>query len=178
MRWQDLDLVEGKRLRVVQTLVAPRYQLRIEQPKTDAGRRSVALDEVTVAALREHRRRQTEERLAFGPGWGTQPLADDLCFTEPDGGPVKPALFLLRFQQASKNAGLRKVRLHDLRHGHITALMEAGVPLPVIAQRVGHSSVAVTGDIYSHVRQELRDDTAELGAALLFGPPAATDARS
>jgi integrase len=73
---------------------------------------------------------------------------------------------------------LRKVRLHDLRHGHVTALMETGVPLPVIAQRVGHSSVAVTGDAYSHVRHELRDDTAALGAALLFGSSAATDVRS
>jgi integrase len=66
-----------------------------------------------------------------------------------------------------------QIRFHDLRHGHVTYLMEAGVPLPVIAQRVGHSSVAVTGDTYSHVGQEVRGDTAAIGAALLCGPVAA-----
>jgi integrase len=55
------------------------------------------------------------------------------------------------------------------RHGHVTYLMQAGVPLPAIAQRVGHSSVAVTGDIYSHVRPEVRDDTAATGATVVFG---------
>jgi integrase len=64
------------------------------------------------------------------------------------------------------------IRFHDLRHEHLTYLMEAGVPLPAIAQRVGHSSVAVTGDTYSHVRREVRDDTAAIGAAVVFGEEA------
>ena len=92
-------------------------------------------------------------------------------------GPVIPHIFTQRFQKASRDARVPQIGFHDLRHGHCTYLMEAGVPLPVIAQRVGHSSVAVTGDTYSHVRPEVRDDTAALGAALVFGPSAATGDR-
>jgi integrase len=78
-------------------------------------------------------------------------------------------IFTQRFQKASRDAGLPQIRFHDLRHGHVTYLMQAGVPLPVIAQRVGHSSVAVTGDVYSHVQPQLRADTAAIGAAAVFG---------
>jgi len=85
-----------------------------------------------------------------------------------------PLIFTQRFQKLSRDAGLPQIRLHDLRHGHVTYLMEAGVPLPVIAQRVRHSSVSVTGDTYSHVRAEVRQDTAAIGAQLVFGPSAAT----
>jgi integrase len=89
--------------------------------------------------------------LAFGAGWGDHPLADDLLFRDEAGRPMAPMVFTQRFQKASRDAGVPQIRFHDLRHGHCTYLMEAGVPLPAIAQRVGHSSIAVTGDIYSHV---------------------------
>ena len=77
--------------------------------------------------------------------------------------------FTQRFQKACRDAGLPQIRLHDLRHTHITHLMQAGVPLPAIAQRAGHSSVAVTGDTYSHVRAEVREDAATIAAAAVFG---------
>ena len=125
----------------------------------------MSLDERTVAALREQRRRQAAERLAFGTGYTDL----GLVFTQEDGSPLVPLIFTQRFQKASRDAGLPQIRFHDLRHGHVTYLMQAGVPLPAIAQRVGHSSVAVTGDIYSHVRPEVQADTADLGAALVFG---------
>jgi len=168
LRWADVDL-DGKRLTITRALIAPRYEMQFSEPKTEAGRRTVALDDVTVAALRAHKRRQAEERLACGPGWGEHPLADDLIVRDEVGGPHPPMIFTQRFQKASRDAGVPQIRFHDLRHGCVTMLMEAGVPLPAIAQRVGHSSIATTGDIYSHVRQELREDTAALGAALVFG---------
>ena len=167
LRWSDVDLDE-KRLRITQTLVAPRYELVFSEPKTAAGRRTVALDDRTVAALREHRRQQAAARLAFGRGYEET----GLVFTQEDGSPVVPMIFTQRFQKASRDAGLPQIRFHDLRHGHVTYLMQAGVPLPVIAQRVGHSSVAVTGDIYSHVRPELRDDAATLVAKIVGGDAA------
>jgi integrase len=115
--------------------------------------------------LREHRRRQAAERLAFGPQYANR----GLVFTQEDGSPLVPRIFTQRFQKASRDAGLPQIRFHDLRHGHVTYLMQAGVPLPAIAQRVGHSSVAVTGDIYSHVVSEMRADTAAAAAAAVFG---------
>jgi integrase len=169
LRWQDVDL-DNRSLSVTQTLVAPRYKLVFSEPKTEAGRRQVSLDERTVAALREQRQRQTADRLAFGAGYADL----GLVFAQEDGSPLVPLIFTQRFQKASRDAGLPQIRFHDLRHGHVTYLMQAGVPLPAIAQRVGHSSVAVTGDIYSHVRPEVRNDTAAAGAQIVFG---AADAR-
>jgi integrase len=145
--------------------VAPRYTLVFSEPKTEAGRRQVSLDERTVAALREQRHRQAAERLTFGTGYTDL----GLVFAQEDGSPLVPLIFTQRFQKASRDASLPQIRFHDLRHGHVTYLMQAGVPLPAIAQRVGHSSVAVTGDIYSHVRPEVRSDTAAAGAQIVFG---------
>lgn len=167
LRWVDLDLDNG-RLVITQTLVAPRYRLVFSEPKTAAGRRTVALDDRTVTALREHRRCQAAERLALGPEY----TDSGLVFTQEDGSPLVPLIFTQRFQKASRDSGLPQIRFHDLRHGHVTYLMQAGVPLPAIAQRVGHSSVAVTGDIYSHVSPELRIDVATLAARIVGGDAA------
>ena len=147
LRWQDVDLEAG-RLTVAQTLVAPRYRLAISEPKTGQSRRTVDLDLETVAVLKEHRKRQAEERLAFGPGWGDHPLADDLVFRSEDGTPVTPALFSQSFDTQTKAAGLPRIRLHDLRHGHAIQLRDAGVPAEVISKRLGHASVAFTIDTY------------------------------
>jgi integrase len=164
LRWTDVDLDE-KRLTITQTLVAPRYKLVFSEPKTAAGRRTVALDDRTVTALREHRRRHAAKRLEFGRDY----QETGLVFTREDGSPIVPLIFTQRFQKASRDAGLPQIRFHDLRHGHVTYLMQAGVPLPTIAQRVGHSSVAVTGDIYSHVRPEVREQIADVAASIVFG---------
>ena len=125
----------------------------------------MSLDERTVAALREQRRRQAEERLAFGPGYPDP----GLVFAQEDGSPLVPLIFTQRFQKAGRDAGLPQIRFHDLRHGHVTYLMQAGVPLPAIAQRVGHSSVAVTGDIYSHVRPRCAATPLRPARDIVFG---------
>jgi len=88
------------------------------EPKTAAGRRSVSLDDRTVTALREYRRRQAGERLSFGPGYKETGLA----FTQEDGSPLVPLIFTQRFQKAARDAGLPQIRFHDLRHGHVTYL--------------------------------------------------------
>lgn len=88
LRWGDIDL-EAKRLSVRRALIAPRYELQFSEPKPDAGRRLVALDDVTVAALREYRKHQAEERLAFGAGWGA-PARRRLSVPGRDRRPVRP----------------------------------------------------------------------------------------
>jgi integrase len=173
LRWSDVDL-DNERLSVVQTLLAPRYVLTLGEPKSERGRRSIDLDEGTVAVLREHRKRQAEERLAFGPGWGEHPLADDLVFRQADGSPVVPHLFSLAFTQAVKNAKLPPIRLHDLRHTHIALLGEAGVPPKVIQERVGHHSAGFTLDNYGGTFPAQHEEAARRFAALLNGKEEAT----
>jgi integrase len=83
---------------------------------------------------------------ATSAGWGDHPLADDLVFRSEDGAPVTPALFSQWFETQTKAAGLPRIRLHDLRHGHAIQLRDAGVPAEVISKRLGHASVAFTID--------------------------------
>jgi len=88
LRWRDVDLEAG-RLSIRQTLISVRHQIRLSEPKTAKGRRSVSLDSTTMATLREHRKRQLEERLAWGPAYQDQ----DLVFSREDGSPIHPTRF-------------------------------------------------------------------------------------
>lgn len=111
LRWSDLDLDAG-RASVVQTVIVVNHQIRIGSPKTAAGRRTVALDTGTVAALKDHRKRQLAERLLMGSGFTDH----GLVFCRPDGGPLHPERFSRTFAEQAVKAGLPPIRLHDLRH--------------------------------------------------------------
>jgi integrase len=121
--------------------------LTIQRAKTAAGRRRVELDPATVTALRAHRRRQAAERLAFGAGWRDH----GLVFTRPGGEPLNPDAVLLAFKRRAARLGLPVIRFHDLRHGWATLALEAGEHPKVVAEQLGHASVKVTLDTYSHV---------------------------
>ena len=164
LRWRDLDLDAG-RLRVVQTLVAPRYVLTVSEPKTDHGRRSIDLDEGTVAVLRAHRKRQTQDQLALGAGY--QP--SELVFRNADGSPVVPHLFSLAFKRAVKRAGLPPCRLHDLRHTHATLLAMSGEHPKVVQERLGHHSPGFTLETYTDAFPSQQREAARRFAALVAG---------
>ena len=165
VRWNDLDLDAG-RLSVTQTLIAVQYQLMFSTPKTAKGRRSVALDSVTVAELRRHKARQNEERLTLGGGWPDH----DLVFTQEDGSPVHPETFSRdRFQRYVKAAELPRIKFHGLRHSHATLALAAGIHPKVVSERLGHASVSFTLDRYSHSIPALEEEAAEKVARLVFG---------
>ena len=164
LRWGDLDL-EAARLSLVQTVITVNYEVTFSTPKTARGRRAVALDASTVAALREHRTRQVGERTALGLPW---PSRSDLAFAQPDRAPIHPNGFSDRFDKLVARSGLPRVTVHDLRHTHATLALQAGVNPKVVSERLGHSSVALTLDIYSHVSAVLEEEAAERVAALVF----------
>ncbi|MCH8993430.1 MAG: site-specific integrase [Chloroflexi bacterium] len=160
-RWKDLDV---GRLAVVQTLLDVGNQIRYSTPKTVKGRRLISLDPATVAALREHRKGQIEERLALG-AWPDH----DLMFTREDGEPIHPAWLTRAFRQRVKDAGVPRIRFHDLRHTHATIMMRAGIHPKVVSERLGHATVSITLDTYSHAVPSLQEDAAERAAAVVFG---------
>jgi integrase len=165
LRWDDVDL-DRARLSVRQTLLSVDYKLEFSTPKTPRGRRSIALDSGTVAALRGHRRLQTEEKLAIGPG----AYADQgLVFAGEDGAPIHPVLFSQMFDRHVRDATLPTIRLHDLRHTHATIALQAGVHPKVVSERLGHATVAFTLDTYSHAIPAMQEDAAETIARLVFG---------
>jgi integrase len=163
LRWSDIDWEHG-RATIRQTILPVGHRPTVGEPKTARGRRSVALDEHTVKALRAHHRTQLEQRLLLGAAfkdWG-------LIFAYPDGEPLNPEYVSRRFQRLLRAAGLPPVRLHDLRHTHATLALAAGVPTRVVSDRLGHSAMAVTTDIYQHAIPDLEADCAERIAALVM----------
>jgi integrase len=160
LRWRDVDLDAG-RVSIVQTLVGKR---QLSKPKTDKGQRNIALDTGTVAALREHRKRQLEERLAWGPAYQDQ---HDLVFCREDGSPLWPQSLSRAFERHAKQARLPAIRFHDLRHGHATLALLAGVHPKVVSERLGHASVGITLDTYSHAIPAMQADAAAKVAGLL-----------
>jgi len=165
LRWVDVDL-ELARVAVRQTLVLAGRQVVTSEPKTSRGRRSIALDPRTVAALRSWRAAQLEERLAWGSAW----TDSGLVFTREDGMPMHPEWLSDAFDWRIRTAGLPRIRFHDLRHTHASLGLAAGVPVKVMSERLGHSTSSFTADAYQHVTPALEEHTASTVARLVFGP--------
>lgn len=164
LHWRDVDL-GAKRVAVTQSLVAVQGDLLFLPPKTDRGRRNIALDDVTVAALKVRRMAQIRERLA----WARAYLDNDLVFNYEEGSPLHPDWFTKQFEAHVHAAGLPPIRLHDLRHTHATLALAAGVHPKVVQERLGHSSISVTLDTYSHAIPALQEEAAAKVSRLLFG---------
>jgi integrase len=123
----------------------------------------VALDSVTLATVRDHRKRQMQERLAWGPLYQD----NDLVFCAEDGSPIHPEAFTGMFERQGKAAGLPRIRLHDLRHTYASLALGAGVHPKVVSERLGHASISITLDTYSHAIPALQEEAAERIAAVL-----------
>jgi integrase len=145
------------------------YKIVLGEPKTARGRRTISLDPGTAAMLRSHRAAQAEHRHLLG----AVVLGDDLVFARADGTPVHPDLFSKTFDRAVRRLGLRKVRLHDLRHTYATLALQAGVDAKTVSSRLGHSTVAFTLDVYTKAVPQLDREAADEIAGLIFGsdPP-------
>jgi integrase len=123
------------------------WQLR--EPKTPKSRRTVTLPPVTVEALRAHRTRQLEERIAAG-----QPTAEGLVFVRADGRPYHGSKLTTLLYPVLDRLGLPKVSVHDLRHTASTILFDAGVDLEDVAKMLGHTDSRMLRERYVHVRPE------------------------
>jgi integrase len=165
LRWSDVDLDEG-RLAVRQTLLAVNNHVQFGEPKTHRSRRTVDLDDATAAVLKAHRKAQLEERAGAGLG---RPRAAGLVFTDEQGDPLHPNVVSRTFGRLVREARLPIIRLHDLRHTHASLSLQAGVHVKIVSERLGHSSVTITLDTYSHAIPGLQRDAAERVAALIPG---------
>jgi integrase len=163
VRWSDVDLDAG-RLRVVQTIIQVRSKVTIGEPKTARGRRPIALDAGTVAVLREHRKHSLEERMLVGPDFEDS----GLVFHHPDGSCLKPNAVSAAFTLRVRKAGLPPLTLKGFRHTWATLALERGVHPRVVQERLGHSTIAITLGIYSHVAPTLHDEAAQLIADLVL----------
>ena len=152
LRWLDLDLTLGT-LSVVQVM----HRLRdgrvvFGEPKSAKGRRLLPLGPTAILALKAHRERQEAAFDLLGI-----PLADDsLVFTREDGSVLFPDTVTHGFRRIARKAGV-KARFHDLRHAHASLMLSQGTHPKVVSERMGHSTIAITLDTYSHVLPGLQE---------------------
>jgi integrase len=165
LTWRALDLERGA-VRVQASLQRTAAGLALVEPKTARSRRQIEIEPRVVAALRRHRAEQLQERLAAGPLW----VDGDFVFATPLGAPIDGRELLRAwFRPLLLRAGLPPIRFHDLRHSYASIALARGLHPKVVQEAMGHSTIAVTMDLYSHVVPSLQREAArEMGAAL-FG---------
>lgn len=170
LRWPDVDMDAGV-AHIRHTVLQLGGTVVDGTPKTKKSRRIVPIDQATVAALRTHRRRQSEERLAAGEAWGNHA---DRVFTRRDGSGLVPEHVSRQFKGLAAKAGVPMIRFHDLRHTTASLALAAGVPMRVVSERLGHSTIAITSDLYTSVYDEIGRDAAERIANVISVPESAT----
>jgi integrase len=171
LSWDDVDL-EMARVSVHRTLGqvsdyrAGDTGVAWGTPKTARGRRAISLDPETVAVLRSHRTRQLEQRLLAGADYRDQ----DLVFAGRAGEPLLPKVVSNQFRKAVARHDMPYLSVHGLRHSWATLALQAGIHPKIGQERLGHSTIAITLDIYSHVNRAMDADAANAVAALISRP--------
>ncbi len=154
LRWEDVDLQTG-------TVAVRRSLFRdngdrdciFQEPKTAFSRRKIPLDIETVKKIKSHRKSQLEERLAAGSEWNEY----GLLFCTRKGEPLRGTYLRKALSMVTRKAGVPVIRFHDLRHTHATLLLQAGVHLKVVSERLGHANTNITLSVYSHVLPDMQE---------------------
>lgn len=184
LRWRDIDW-DASKLSVEWVLTGAKMQPIVKRPKSSPrakknhSRRQISLDAHTMAELRKFRKQQMAERLAAGEHWvqdlagyfvypDGQPSDQDLVFRQEDGTPLYADTLSAWFRNLVRLAGLPPIRLHDVRHSYATMMLASGQHVKVVSERLGHSSIAQTLDLYSWVMPSQDEEAAERGAELLW----------
>lgn len=155
LRCRDMSLDDESTLRVerslervaIRTPKRVRYELRFKEPKSRGSRRVIPLPPFAVERLRRYRIEQAERFLSAG----VRPDGDTLVFDDGEGKPWIPSSFAMLYARLRDEAGLPKIRFHDLRHSYASLLLQSGSDLKTVSTALGHSSVAITADTYSHI---------------------------
>jgi integrase len=156
LRWRNVELDAGL-VRIERSLEHTKDGLRFKTPKSGKSR-AVVIPAYAVEELRRLRREQSEELLRLGVRFG----GDTLLGARADGEPMLPRSLTHEFAKVAGNAeGVPRVRFHDLRHSHATQLLAAGVHPKIAQERLGHASIGITMDLYSHASETMQADAAQ-----------------
>lgn len=158
LRWQDCDLLTGQ-ISINRSVQHLKGKYIFSQPKSEKSRRTVALPPSAIILLRQLRESTEYLRARFG-----QIVHEsDLIFTDTLGSnPLRPNTVSRAWEQCAKKSGVKIIRFHDARHTHASLLFKQGVPLKVVSERLGHSSISITADIYCHLIPGMQETAAKL----------------
>jgi len=167
LTWSDVDLDAGviRVRRSLATCVGRAGEPVWQEPKTAAGRRRIPIGAQAVEVLRQHRRAQLEQRLRAGTDWRDY----GLVFCNRTGGPLFKSNVARALAACCRRAGVPRIRFHDLRHAHATFLLRQGVHPKVVSERLGHASVRLTLDTYSHVLPDTQGEAVRAVERALAG---------
>jgi integrase len=167
LQWKDIDF-QQQALSVRRAIVWKRKGggFTFTEPKTKKSRRSIPISNSVINALKVHRRKQLEEKLKLGSVYGKL----DLVFASEVGTPIQPKNLLDRhFRPLLTKAELPSLRLYDLRHTTATLLLSAGENPKVVSERLGHASIVLTLDTYSHVLPTMQESATGKLEKMMFG---------
>jgi len=156
LRWQDVDFIFSQ-VYVSRSLhVLKDGKVVFKSPKTASGRRTVALPPSAILLLKEHKEKQALDRAMLGI-----PLKDDdLVFSHLEGKPLLPNTVTHAWIKLVRRTGLKGIRLHDARHTHASLMLKQGTHPKIVQERLGHASIQITLDTYSHVAPGLQEAAA------------------
>lgn len=155
LRWADVD-IDRQQVTIRQTRIGDENGGRYEKTKTKAGERTIDISAAVAAQLRKHKAEQSAEFLK-----STSPKADEgLVFTSKRCKPYAPNSLSLSFDRVVELTGMRRITFHGMRHTHATMLIEDGVNIKAVAERMGHSGITVTLGTYAHVLPRIAKDIA------------------
>lgn len=168
LTWRSVDFDRGAVSVVASLQATAAGKLVLMEPKTARSRRVIDVEPRVVASLRRHRAAQELARRVAGDS-SIAPI-QDLVFTSPTGAPIDGRILIRSwFRPLLKKAGLPPIRIHDLRHSYASIALALGVHPKVVQEALGHSTIAVTLDLYSHVVPSLQREAAKEMGAALFG---------
>ena len=154
LKWGDVEIQRISVRRSLHHLKDGSYVFT--EPKSDKSKRTIDLAPSSVLVLAEHKERQQAIRTMLGETLGK----DDLVFSTPQGAPLRPNTITRAWGILAAKAGLNLIRLHDARHTHASLMLKQGIHPKIVQERLGHSSIQITLDIYSHVAEGLQEAAA------------------
>jgi integrase len=157
LRWSDVDFIYCQLYvnRGLHRLKDGSYVFT--EPKAARSRRTIALSPSTILLLQQHKEKQRLDKTLLG----IPPTDNDLVFSTPEGKPIRPNTITRAWTTLAARCGLKVIRFHDARHTHASLMLKQGVHPKIVQERLGHATISVTLDTYSHVAPGLQAAAAE-----------------
>ncbi len=157
LNWNNVDL-EKRIIKIENNLCATKNGLIIKQPKTNSGNRTIAISDSLVKILKRHKIKQIKNKMKLGEYYKDNNM---VCCYE-DGRLFNPKRFSAKFHELLEDNNLPLIRFHDLRHSHASLLVKIGIEPKVISERLGHSNIGITMDLYSHLYEDADREVADM----------------
>jgi integrase len=164
LQWKDIDFRDNT-IVIQRSLSLINRKLVFHEPKTEKSNRVIVVSDTIINELECQQEKQKESKSIMGQAYNDYDLVN--CYD--DGLPINPSNYTHRFAKLLKRNGLPHIRFHDLRHTNATLMLKQNIPAKVASERLGHSTVSITLDLYSHVLREMQEEAAKKIDNVIFG---------